>query len=347
MVTKTPAPVPAPEKTRSADPGPGSGSVTVRLFDADRTDSVLDLAPALDRRLNRRQLLWIDVCGDLDAATADDLARKMRLKPRTQRVLVEAAQGPFIALHGTYLHIRVDTEADYGPTESPRWLDLIATNGIVISSHQEPMQALDGLNERVEADATVGSIDGPAFVHTILNGVVTGYFRAVDAIEDAVDDLDGRALRAKAGNDLLGDLVALRRRIARLRRALTDQREVFAALGTADFGASIPSDDPVDFPALADRFENALRSVEDSRDLLIGSFDVFMTRTAQGTNDVMKVLALATVLLLPGSLIAGLLGMNVDVPLPKDGPSSFWLVVVAIAVLATGVLALARARRWI
>jgi magnesium transporter len=209
------------------------------------------------------------------------------------------------------------------------------------------MQALEGLDERVEADATVGAIDGAAFVHTILNDVVTGYFRAVDAIEDEVDDLDGRALRTRVGNDLLGDLVALRRRIARLRRALTDQREVFAALGAADFGAAIPTDDPPDFPALADRFESALRAVEDSRELLIGSFDVIMTRTAQGTNDVMKILALATVLLLPGSLIAGLLGMNVDVPLPEDGPVSFWLVIVAIASLALAVLAVARARRWI
>ena len=63
-----------------------------------------------------------------------------------------------------------------------------------------------------------------------------------------------------------------------------------------------------------------------------------MTRTAQNTNDVMKVLALVTVFLVPGSLIAGLLGMNVEVPLPKEGPVSFWLVVVAIVVLATGSL---------
>ena len=72
-----------------------------------------------------------------------------------------------------------------------------------------------------------------------------------------------------------------------------------------------------------------------------------MTRTAQRTNDTMKVLALATVLLLPGSLIAGLLGMNVTVPLAQDNPMSFWIVVVAIAVLATVVLLFARARRWI
>ena len=348
MVTATAAVAPERAGVPGHDPASGQSTVTVRLFDADRTDSVLELTPALARRLNDRQLLWIDVRGPLDAATADDIARRMRLKPRTRRVLTADPEGPYIALHGSYFHIRVETEADHRPAaDAPRWLDLIASKGIVISSHREPIELLKGLDERFENDSTLGSIDGPAFVHTVLSGVVTSYFRAVDAIEDAVDELDGRALRMRPGKDILADLVGLRRRIARLRRAISDQREIFAALGAADFSATIPGDDPADFAALADRFENALRAVEDSRDLLIGSFDVFMTRTAQGTNDVMKVLALATVLLLPGSLIAGLLGMNVDVPLPKDGTFSFWLVVVAIVGLAAAVLAVARARRWI
>jgi Mg2+ and Co2+ transporter CorA len=61
----------------------------------------------------------------------------------------------------------------------------------------------------------------------------------------------------------------------------------------------------------------------------------------------MKVLALATVLLLPGSLAAGLLGMNLVAPLPEDDPMSFWYVVAAVALLAVVVLVVARARRWL
>jgi Mg2+ and Co2+ transporter CorA len=341
---------PAASEPATAEPEAASDalSVTVRLFDADRTDSILELDAALARELTERHLLWIDVSGSLDTATANAIAGKMELKDRTRRLLVEDASGPYISLHGSYVHIRVETEADRSEdAPAPGWLDLIASKQIVLSRHRAPIELLEGIDERIEHDTGVGSLDGPAFVHAVLGGVVTGYFRAVDAIEDAVDDLDGRALRASGGNDLLSDLVGLRRRIARLRRAMSDQREVFATLGAADFEAVIGSADGADFASLADRFESALRSVEDSRDLLLGSFDVFMTRTAQGTNDVMKVLALATVLLLPGSLVASLLGMNVNVPLPGDSPVSFWLVVGAIMLLAAGVLAVARARRWI
>jgi Mg2+ and Co2+ transporter CorA len=46
-------------------------------------------------------------------------------------------------------------------------------------------------------------------------------------------------------------------------------------------------------------------------------------------------------------MIAGLMGMNVEVPLDKDDPLSFWFVVGALAVLAVVILVVARARRWL
>jgi Mg2+ and Co2+ transporter CorA len=323
------------------------GTITVRLFDADRTDQTLDLEAALRRRLTKRQLLWIDVEGTPRSDAVAAIARRMKLKPITQRELEASPDRPQVALHGSYFHIRVATEADHDPSESPRWLDLIAAGEIVLSSHTEPIEFLQHLDDRIEADTTVGQIDAAAFVASSLDAAVTSYFQAVDAIEEAVDQLDARALIAPAGEDILGELVALRRRIARLRRVLTGEREVFAAFAAPDFGVATPGQDSGPFQAVSARFESALQSVEDSRDVLLGSFEVFMTRTAQRTNEVMKVLALATVLLLPGSLVAGLLGMNVSIPLAKDDPLSFWLVVTAIVALAAGVLVFARIRRWI
>ncbi len=322
-------------------------AVTVRLFDADRTDAKLELGEALQRRLGKRQLLWIDLEGDVEDAVVAAIAERLELKPATRRILERHEPGAHVALHGSYVHLRVATEADHDPSESPHWLDLLAAGNVVVSSHAEPVALLQHLDERIETDTTIGVIDAAAFVATAVDAAVTSYFKAVDAIEEAVDRLDGKALSPGAREDVLAELVRLRRRIARLRRVLTSQREVFAAFATPDFGVVAPGEDAEAFQAVARRFEGALQSVEDSRDLLLGSFDVFMTRTAQRTNETMKVLALATVLLLPGSLIAGLLGMNVVVPLPKDDPLSFWLVVLAIVVLAAGVLLFARLRRWI
>ena len=318
----------AAARSGSGPGGPAGGTtIAVRLFDADRTDTVLELEAALRRRINARQLLWIDVEGPLDTGTADAIAKRLELKPGTRTNLEHPRAGAHVAVHGSYFHIRLATEADHEPSESPHWLDLVAAENVVLSSHADPIPFLADLDDRIEADATVGAIDAAAFVATTIDSAVTSYFKAIDEIEEAVEQLDARALTRTDGSDVLADLVALRRRIARLRRVLSSQRDVFAAFRTPDFGVIATGQDSEAFHALAVRFDDALQSVDDSRDGLLGSFDIFMTRTGQRTNEIMKILALATVLLLPGSLIAGLLGMNVTVPLGKDDPMSFWLVV--------------------
>ncbi len=322
------------------------GTVTIWLFDADRTDRTLDLEEALKGKVGDRQLLWIDVDGTPDEATATAIAERVGLRPMTRGLLGGQTAGAHVALHGEYVHLRVATEADRDPSESLCWLDLIAADNVVVSWHAEPVAILRDIDDRIETDATIGQLDAAAFVATAVDSAVTSYFKAVDEIEAVVDRLDAVALGGDPEHDVLADLVEIRRRISRLRRVLTGQREVFAAFATPDF-RTVVGDDAEAFSGVASRFEGALGSVENSRDLLLGSFEVFMTRTAQRTNDTMKVLALATVLLLPGSLIAGLLGMNVTVPLSKDSPASFWFVVVAIAILAVVVLVIARLRRWI
>jgi len=334
-------PTPAARDDRSADE-----RLRVRRFDADRIDQVLSLEDALAAPPTERQLLWVDISGDLDAQESSALVEALALQRWARRALDVPIEQPHLALHGDFVHVTVAAEPDDQHPQHAAWLDVIAGRNVVISHHLAPIGFLDDLAERVHDDTRLGMLDAVTFVASLLDGAVTTYFRAVDAIEDDVDELDARSLRARG--DVLRDLVALRRRIARLRRLLTSHRELFALLARADV-TTLAGDDTSSaaLEAVSGRFESALGAVEDARDLLLGSFDVFMTRTAQRTNDVMKVLAITSVVLLPGSLLAGLLGMNVPTPISKDDPTSFWLVVAAIVVFATVIVGVARARRWL
>ena len=71
-----------------------------------------------------------------------------------------------------------------------------------------------------------------------------------------------------------------------------------------------------------------------------------MTRTAQRTNDVMKVLTVISALLLPASLIAGILGMNM---LPDAFMHQWFFVVVIVLMVAVsgGLLTLLYRRGWL
>ena len=320
----------------------------VRRFDADRPDEELTFDAAISSKLGRRQLLWIDIAGDLSSSEAEILAGRFKLDRRTRRALQTARDHPHLALSGGYFHLRVAAEPEHADPAKTKWLDIIAGRNVVISQHRAPIEFLDDLDDRIEVDTTLGDLDSATFVATMLDATVTSYFNAADAIEDVVDHFEEKSLNDEGRRELLADLVAVRRRIAMLRRVLTDHRQIFASLASADLAHVVGSPDSASgFQPVAVRFDGAVAAVEASRDLLLGTFDVYMTRTAQRTNDIMKVLALATVILLPGALVAGLLGMNVSVPLAEDDPLSFWIVVGGLVLFIVGLLVAARLRRWL
>jgi magnesium transporter len=343
---------PAPERTkpdrkRRSEPRKDE-HLQIRLFDADRQDHHLDWATALRTRPTGRQLLWIDITGPLTEAEADAISEADELDTHTRDALLRPASEPHLALHGRFFHLRLAAQPDAHHPESSPWLDVVAGKNLVITGHAKPLRFVGEMDERIERDTTLGLLEAPLFVASILDSVITTYFEAVDEIADEADKLDAVALRDEGRRQLLEDLVAVRQRIGRLRRILARHRDLFASIADADF-TYVAADGPMApaFQAAAARFANSMDAVDSVREAILGSFDIYMTRTAQRTNDVMKLLALATVLLLPGSLIAGLLGMNVSVPLDKDSPFSFWMVLAGVALLAASLLGIARLRRWL
>src|SRR3954469_24498200 len=198
-----------------------------RLFDADRTDRLLDFEEALKARPTYHQLLWIDIDGDITPEQRRALAERFELEPDTEAELIDERHGPSLELHGSHFHLRIAAEPDPMHPEEPSWLDVIAGAHVVITRHPAPLRFLDALNERIKADATIGELESAEFVASVLDGVVTTYHLAIDKIEDELDSHDTWILsRPHSNGDSIGRLVEIRRRVARLRRLLAAHREV-------------------------------------------------------------------------------------------------------------------------
>jgi len=60
----------------------------------------------------------------------------------------------------------------------------------------------------------------------------------------------------------------------------------------------------------------------------------------------MKILTILSAIVLPGVVLAGVMGMNFQIPF-FDEPQNFWLVIGAMVVFATVILVMARWRRWL
>jgi Mg2+ and Co2+ transporter CorA len=319
----------------------------IRLFDADKTDKDLSFEEAMKARVSSRQLLWIDVEGDLQAEHLRAMVERFGFDAATERALAKPSNKPHLQLHGKHFQLCVAAEPDAERPEEIRWLDILAGPNVVISVHPEPLDLVEEMDERIASDATIGELDSSEFVASMLEAIVTSYHRAVDQLEDELDVIDVRALSSKQPRERFDELVTMRRRVGRLRRLLAAHRALFSAIGGPDFAMGVSSADPQVFAPVSGRFDGVLVSIESTRDVVRGSFEILMTRTAQRTNDVMKVLTVATVMFLPATVTAGFLGMNVIVPVPNDDPASFWVILGFVLVFEVLVVIGARWRGWL
>jgi magnesium transporter len=311
-----------------------------RMFDSSDTDREVEVKVGMAMP-SKTQLLWIDSGRD-----ADDLAvidEVLGLSGGVTR-LEKAQNRPQIVNSKEYVRLRVVGIESGSKAPVPVTADIIARTNLVVTIHDRDIEGLGLPVEAAKSETELGVLDESAFVALLLDGMLTGYFRAVERIEKQIDVYDERALRSQPDDGLISELVALRREIALLRRALNPQREVFYSLERP--GIVLGDSEKAAWPLLADRFRQAIEAVENARELLVGCFDIVISRTGQRTNDVMRVLTVVSSVLLPAVVIAGLMGMNFKPPI-FDDPSNFYIVIAATAVLAITILVLARWRHWV
>jgi Mg2+ and Co2+ transporter CorA len=290
------------------------------------------------------ELLWIDAA--LDPGRPDDLAslaEVMGIGPALARLPGDAR--PWIRFRENVLVILVRAVVQRGDETGSVPLLLVAAPNMVASVHRERLGYLEEPIEVYAADPRFGRLDAGTFTGFLLDGIIDGYLAAVEEVEHAIDELDRRALDDRDVDPVLDDLLAVRARIATLRRTIAPHREVFAALARPN-EQDRPSKVGWPWPGLLDRLDRALDAVANAREQLVGTYDIVSTRTGERTNDVMRLLTVVSAVLLPAVVIAGIMGMNFQVPF-FDDPGNFLIVVGAMAALAIASLALARWRGWL
>jgi len=321
--------------------------VTIRayLYDADGTDREVSLTTSAVLELNERQLLWVD----LTAFNEDELRETvdtLNLPSSLVDHLLRPFGRPRLVNLKDFIYLGVDAVNEDKNELALSRLSFVIGANLVVTLHEKPIEFLNSFDRRVVGDSQLGELDAPAFLAALLDWHVTSYFRLIEKIEEEVDNLDDRALKSREQDEILPKLISLRRRVAQLRRALTPHREVYAALVRPDFPTISDTIAAPHFTLLTERLAMAIEAVENARELLVGSFNIHASQSAQHTNNTMRVLTVVTVMLLPAGVITGIMGMNLKARAFELGEKGFWGVVALIAVLGISTIIIARNREW-
>ena len=317
------------------------------LYDVGGKDSPVRIDGSQLPRIGKKQMLWIDI--DLDAAGPLDQLWDQLDIPDLSESFTQEGSRPHLVRYPGFLHLNVFAIRNEGAELEPVALHCLVGKNWIATLHDGALDLADRFNEPLVGETRLGELDGPRFLAMVLNWLLNGYFLAIEAQQLASDRLDedllGRSVD-KLDSEPLDRLVKMRRTVRRLRMALSQHRELLALLSQPHSDLLFESDSSSDFEHLSRRFERAIDSVDNAREMIVGSFDIFMTQTASATNEIMKRLTIVSVLLLPAAALAGIMGMNFKVPI-FELPWMFGVTLAAMAVLAGITILVAKLRRWI
>ncbi|MGH8870780.1 MAG: CorA family divalent cation transporter [Acidimicrobiia bacterium] len=286
-------------------------------------------------------MLWADV----DIESIDGLDKLWHELDIVDLVagLAETGERPGLVQHDGLLQINV-TALD--PGFEPMALHCLVGENWVVTLHAGTLDLVDEFNKPFNGETRLGELDGPAFLSVVLDWQVSGYFKVIEKLQSDIDHLDEELLQQFPDEvGLLHRLQGLRRRVRELWYTLGSHREVFDLLSHPESKTVLGSETAPNYQRLSERLQQAMDAVDTTRDMIVGSFDIFMTRTAQATNDIMKRLTTISLLLLPAVVIAGIMGMNFKVGI-FERPWMFWVTLGLMATLATLTLLVAKRQKW-
>jgi magnesium transporter len=313
------------------------------LFDRDQVEHLDDLSDR-PQRLNGSKLLWVDVHEGSEFG-AGEVAEAFGLDDQTRGYLQTPREGAAFNDYGRYIHITT-----YAPRDDEKGelhaVECVVGENWVVTAHDQPIPVLDEFAERVSGSGNTGTLDGPGFLAALLEWVLGSYTAAFERVEQRLERFDVQAMRGEGADKDIELLVEMRLEVGKLRRALAAHRSALVALSHPELEALGDNASCERFQSLFTRFESTVQEARDAREAIVGSFDVLIARGGHHTNQIMKVLTLTSVILLPGALIAAVMGMNFKVGL-FDNPTLFWVVIAAIIAVAPATIGIAKLRRWI
>jgi magnesium transporter len=326
--------------------GEPTGMLTVFVFDERESRREEDVRGSLDR-LADDALLWVALRDPTEEEVAA-VQEAFELSDEQAHRLLEQPGRASLVDAGEHMHVTLYVASGEEGDPVLRPVECVLGLNWVVTAHEAEIGVLEEFRERAEGGGQIGALDSPSFVAAVVEWVVTSYFRAFEEVESELEELDAKVMSdvPKNVSHELARLVELRRSIGTLRRALAPHREVIVALAHPELDRLSTETSAERFAALESRVTQAVDAAREAKESTRGSFDLLVARIGQRTNDIMKLLTLVTVILLPASVLAGIMGMNFQVGL-FNVVWMFWTVIGVMLGIAVLVLSIAHNRSWI
>jgi magnesium transporter len=315
---------------------------------ADRIEEGFTVEQLPELLADETNVIWVDM---EQPTTADEqvLLDIFKFHPLTVEDCRENRHYPKIEEFPGYIYfivhgVRADTSPDHFNTIE---LDGFLGRNYVITYHHDSFRSINNVKQLIHTSPIACKRGAPFLLYQILDQIVDFYSPVLDDFDERIDTLEDDIFTLKTpNNEILEEIMDLKRGVLRLRRISTKQMDVFYRMSRGEFSLI----DQNMLPFYRDIYDHLIRVTdlaESYRDLIGGALEAYLSVVSNRLNEIMKVLTIFSAIMLPLTFIAGVYGMNFE-HMPELATRYGYFVVWGIMiVVALGMLGFFWRRGWI
>lgn len=277
------------------------------------------------------------------------LAKNFSFHPLELEESLSLVQRPRIDSYTNYVSLVLQFPAFEDGKMIASELNAFLGEDYLVTIHNERLDLVDNLFNkclRSEKEAAYHLKLGPAsLLYTLVDQLVDSCTPLLEKMGKNIEMIDRQLFQASA-KDVVEKISLIRRNAIVFQTMIKPQLAIFGDLEKGD-RKLLDHNLKIYWGMINDHLHKAWDRLEDYRELIEGLAATNESLISFRTNEIIKVLAIFSVVLLPSSLLAGIYGMNLKyMPFAK---SPFAIVIIAATMLSifTLMLAFFRKKGWI
>ncbi len=215
----------------------------------------------------------------------------------------------------------------------------------IIIRHTQTSPSTNRIWDAMERGEYSENLQPEWFAYRVMRAVSDRYLPIVMSLEARLEDIELELLN-KPSDSLLGELMEYSRHLKRLRRIGTYHENSYKRLLNPNYGNPLEQAEH----GFIDLFEQSERLAslsnlqhEITSDLING----YVSVSAHRLNNVMRVLTVITAIFVPLSFLAGIYGMNFELIPELKFKYGYFVLIGAMAIIATTLILMFRRKGWL
>jgi len=226
----------------------------------------------------------------------------------------------------------------------PFTVNIFIGNNFLVTVHRGLCKPIQDTFEYLSKNNQILDKGSGYLLHKVIDSLIDYNFPILNKIYRNIQDIED-AIFKKASSKNVKEILLIRTNILTFRNIIYPQRKLLKTLEIKDMDFLIEALE-VYFSDLVDHVEKIWDTLENYKELIEGVHDAHQSLLSNKINDIMRILTIFSVVILPLTLISGIYGMNVSLPLGSHS-FAFIIILITMGLISIGMLVYFKYKDWI